>query len=333
MRKILLILPLLALVGAMASPYRSPEEKAEVLRKVRLRADSGDPEALYHLSQLYERGYDSIPGDSLLADSLLQRSAAAGYLPAQNYLGYQRIRAGKPDEGLQWLERAAIAGDPKAQSNIGYLLLEGKQVQPDDEKAAFWLRRASDAGVAAASSMLGDLYRDGRGVPQDSTEAAALYRAALDAGLTVAAYKLQALEAERWMTLSAPEQLDVALYLYPARAPQVAIPLLERLASGNDDIPAPFRARALALLGDACTRALGVAYDHDRSLRYYWESARLGYAPAQFVVSELLEIFPDALDPLTSLPPTADELRSAAAIGGVTTAAEATAMLFGNDLQ
>lgn len=333
MRKILLILPLLAMVGAMASPYRSPEEKAEALREVRLRADSGDPEAIYHLSQLYERGYDSIPADSLLADSLLQRSAAAGFLPAQNYLGYQRIRAGKPDEGLQWLERAAIAGDPKAQSNIGYLLLEGKQVQPDDEKAAFWLRRASDAGVAAASSMLGDLYRDGRGVPQDSIEAGRLYRAALDAGLTDAAYKLEDLEGERWLSLPPLGQLDMALYLYPSRAPQVAIPLLEHLASGNDDIPASIRARALALLGDACTRGLGLPYDHDLALRYYWESAQAGYAPAQFVVSELLEIFPDALSEFTDLPPSAGELRAAAAAAGITSAADATSALFGNDRQ
>lgn len=49
-------------------------------------------------------------------------------------------------------------------------------------------------------------------------------------------------------------------------------------------------------------------YDHELSLMYYWKSAELGYAPAQFVVGELLEIFPDALDSLTLNPPSADEL-------------------------
>lgn len=316
------------MAAAMASPFRSPEERAEALRDVRARADSGDSEALYHLSQLYERGYDSIPRDSLRADSLLARSAEAGYLPAQNYLGYSLIRSGHPDEGLRWLEQAAIAGDPKAQSNIGYMLLEGRQVEEDAGKAAFWLRRAADAGVAAAASMLGDLYRDGRGVPRDSLAAAALYRSAIDAGLVDAAFKLEALEGERWLSLTPQEQLQVALYLYPARAPQVAIPILERLASCSEDADPDVRARALALLGDAYTRALGVEYDHDLSLRYFWESAEAGYAPAEFVVAELLEIFPDALSALTAAPPSAEELRAAAAQAGVTSAAEATAMLF-----
>lgn len=340
MRKLLFILPLL-IAGMMLSAYRSPDEVRDALRELTEHADSGDSEAMYRLALVYENGYDTVPRDSVKFMQLLTRSAENAWLPAQNYLGYLLLQQGKGDEGLHWLERAAIAGDAKAQSNIGFLLLDDGNptseaiaslrsgIAPDNEKAAFWLERAAQSGVATASSMLGDLYRDGRGVAQDSLLAATCYYAAIDAGLADAAYKLEAMERKKWEAFSPQEQLQLALYLYTHRVPDLAIPLFSCLSdlSQAPAIPAEIRSSALALLGDAYTRALGVAYDHDRSLEYYWRAAEFGNAPAQFVISELLEIFPDALDSLSDNPPTAQQLRESAAQAGIHNAEEATIRL------
>ncbi len=323
MRRILYIFPLL--IAAVASAAFSPHGDGVTPRRdVETADDSVSPETMFRLSARYERGDDSIPADSARAMQLLYGAAEKGYLPACSYLGYRLLRLGHNKEGLEWIERAAVAGDAKAQSNLGFLLTEGKIVRRDYEKAAFWLRKGAESGSATAASMLGDLYRDGSGVPRDSAAAEECYMAAVDAGLADAAYKLEDMMSAKWASLPCDSQLALALYFYSGRAPGVAIPILERLAADGDDVSA----RAAALLGDAYTRALGVRYDHELSLMYYWKSAELGYAPAQFVVGELLEIFPDALDSLTLNPPSADELMRRAADGGINSAKEATEALF-----
>lgn len=328
---------------AMTAGSRTPEDTESMLRELSLRADSGDAEALYRMSAIYERGFDTIPRDSIRAVSLLRESAEKGWLPAQNYLGYTLIKNRRGEEGIHWLEQAAMSGDPKAQNNLGFLLLENDDnslakeagIATDNEKAAFWLERAAQAGSATASSMLGDLYRYGKGVTQDSVMAAAHYYAAIDAGLADAAYKLEHMEHERWRRLDPQQQLEIALYLYTHRAPELAVPIFKRIADESEETGADvnpetltaIRGDALALLGDAYTRGLGVGYDYDKSLDCYYRAALLGNAPAQFFISELLEIFPDILEPFTDLPISAQELRESAASAGINDAAEANRRL------
>lgn len=302
MRHLLPILMLaLAAIAFCQRPSRdySPEEIRRSVRDVASRAEMGDAEATFQLARLHERGYDSIPADSLRAIELYSKAADSGYLPALNYLGYKLIQSGKQKEamrGLSLLEQAAMAGDAKAQSNIGFLLIEGKNVEKDYEKAAFWLERAAQQGVAQASSMLGDLYRDGLGVERDSLQAASHYYAAIDAGLTDAAYKLQALDSARWKTLPPKEELETAEYFFTHRAPDIAIPLLEELAEEEIAEDTAVKGRALLLLGDAFARAQGVRYDFARSIDYYRRAAEAGNGEAEEILRELLEIFPDILD-------------------------------------
>lgn len=354
---IFIIIAIGVVAGFSRTPALNPEEVRLRVREVAGRAAEGDPEAIYQMATIYERGFDSIPRDSIKAVELYREAAGKGNLNSQNYLGYYLIKnAANPSdasEGLEWLEKAAIAGDPKAQSNIGFLLLGGNGVEQDYEKAAFWLERAAAAGVATASSMLGDLYRDGLGVARDSLQAEAHYYAAFDAGLADAAYKLEAMSASQWAQSSDEEQLATALHFYTRRAPQVAIPILVRLSDGDSgNIGATMdsladntvKARASALLGDAYTRGLGVAYNHEKSTEYYFKGALLGDSSAAFIISELLEIFPDALQDISSEMKKADQIRAGeindaelndpqywrtkAAESGVTSAEEAMRHLF-----
>ena len=295
------------------------------------RAEAGDPESLYTLATLHDRGFDSIPVDSLRSTELYRQAAEKGYLPAMNYLGYRLISGevaaiGKDvDEGLRWLEKAAFAGDSKAASNLGWLLLEGKYVEKDYDKAAYWLRKASDEGLVIAQSLLGDLYLEGKGVATDSLRADSLYREAFEKGLPDAAYKLEALHSERYDTLTAKDLVKEGRYFYLRSAPSIGVKLFYRAADFGD-------AEALAFLGDAYTRAIGVPYDHKLSLNYYMRAAMGGNPSAQFVIGELLEIFPDALEELKEEGldiPSDDPFYwfEKAAEGGVTDADTATKLL------
>lgn len=209
-----------------------------------------------------------------------------------NLLGYRLISEGEDArEGILWLEKAADAGDLKAASNLGWLLLQGEHVPRDVGKAVFWLGKAADGGLTIAQSLLGDLYRDGRGVPPDTLKADSLYRAAYERGFADAGYKLADLNKDRYAELSPEDAVREGKYYYYGFAPSEGVKLFYQAADAGN-------AEAMALLGDAYTRAVGVPYDHNLSLAYYCRAAIAGNPSAQFVLAELLEIFPDALDAL-----------------------------------
>ena len=83
---------------------------------------------------------------------------------------------------LQTWRPLADAGDPAAQTNIGFLYYEGKGVPQNYEEAIKWYTMAASKGYADASFNLGVAYYAGKGVARDATQALKWYRAAADAG-------------------------------------------------------------------------------------------------------------------------------------------------------
>ena len=57
--------------------------------------------------------------------------------------------------------RSPIAGDARAQSNIGAAFLEGRGVERDPAKAADWLRRAAEQGDVGGQRNLALCYYEG----------------------------------------------------------------------------------------------------------------------------------------------------------------------------
>ena len=103
---------------------------ANTLPELMRRAEKGDGEALYHLAMLYDSGCDTIRPDTARSTALYIRAAEAGNIEAQNYLGY-RLYKGEgaerdPEQALQWLETAAMAGSAKAASNLGFCPWRGR---------------------------------------------------------------------------------------------------------------------------------------------------------------------------------------------------------------
>lgn len=263
----------------------------------------------------------------------LRHRAEAGDVEAMNYLGYLLLSGNDSTavdipEGIKWLTRAAGSGDVKAASNLGWLLVKGEIVEQDLAKGIEWLSKSAEAGLPVANSILGDLYRDGEGMAPDTLAADSLYRKAFEGGLADAGYKLYALNAPRYEAMTPQEKVAEGKYYYLRYAPSEGVKLFYQAAEEGS-------ADALALLGDAYTRAIGVPYDHDLSLRYYAKAAEGGNASAQFVIGELLEIFPDALDGIEGADghPLSDDPQfwfTLAAAQGVEDALEASRRLLGN---
>lgn len=282
---------MLSLIGvAVASDEVTRERHA--VRQLVERAGEGDAKSLYHLATLHDTGYDSIPVDSAVSTALYRLSAEKGYAPAMNYLGYRYFNGDYVrqdiDSALYWMAKAAGLGDVKAASNLGYLLSHDDAVTRNYPQAVYWLTKAADAGLPVAQSLLADLLRQGLGAPKDTARAEALYTSAIEHGLQDAELKLLSMKGRGWESLAPDSAVALGRYYYTHRAPFIGVTLFENAAAhDNPD--------ALALLGDAYSRAVGVEYDHDKSVAYFLRAAQLGQPSAQFVIAELLDIFPDAL--------------------------------------
>ncbi|MDE6768364.1 MAG: sel1 repeat family protein [Muribaculaceae bacterium] len=323
-----LIYCIILLLGLATVPEISKQRLA--VREVAAKAVAGDPKALYDLAMLHDMGYDSIPVDSVRSTLLYRLSAEAGYAPAQNYLGFRYFNGEAVhqdvDSALYWMAKAAGNGDAKAANNLGYLLANSEKVTRDYPQAIYWLTKAADAGLPAGMSQLADLYRMGHGCTPDTARAEALYTRAIQAGLHDAELKLLAMKGNQWLALSPDSALSLGKYHYSHGAPVIAVTLFENVASYKDNECPPTSekevstdevnqtaaqaissncvvynaaTKALALLGDAYSRGLGVEYDHDRSVALFYEAALRGDPSAEFVIAELLDIFPDALDAIT----------------------------------
>lgn len=298
-------------------------------------ADTASAPMLYRLSGVFERGLYEMQPDSVYALTLLRRAAEKEYAPALNLLGFKLLRgegmAADTTAGLCLIERAADMGDPRSYNNLGWIYLQGEILPQNYEKAALWFTRAAEAGVPTAMAMLGDMHRDWLLQESDSlaiVRADSLYSAAIFSGLPDAQYKLLSLRKPYYATLPADTALQLGLKYYLHGGPAVGVELFRRAAELGS-------ARAEALLGDAYSRALGVGYDHRRSLLHFYRAALAGDPSAQFVIAELLDLFPDALAELPSeeLPPESERIADAeywyelAATAGIDNAEKASLLL------
>lgn len=339
------LIPLMLAVAATlgcAAWRPDPERAAVSLARVREAAARGDAEAMYRLGMLYDSGYDSIRPDTTRANEYYARAAEAGYAPAMGMLGFRLIRGEGVEadsaRGMALLRRGSDLGDARALNNLGWILAFAGESPAERTEGVRYLRRAADAGHPVALASLGRAAEEGVGMRRDTRRAAELYDSALQRGFAPAAAPLWRLREDSYSALPADSALALGRSFYLGAAPELGVALLGFAASKGS-------ADAMALLGDAAAKARGREYSHTDAVRYYYRAARAGCAPAQFILSELLESFPDALDDIVAddAPPEsydttadaapvphadADYWRYRARIGGVATAAAAEKMLY-----
>lgn len=176
---------------------------------------------------------------------------------------------------LRAIEDSAAAGVP------GYLGL---------------LRDSAEVGNREAMNFLGYLYWSGTGVPV-MRDSALVY---LENGVRLGDARAMAnlghivLHAAPGDPVEPDTALALDLLAEGARRRSIAAAreLADYYAIHSGDSAA---ARHLRLLGDLTSRGSLLPYSHKGSIRYYQRAAELGDTLAQRYVTELLEIFPDAL--------------------------------------
>ncbi|HET6629974.1 MAG TPA: tetratricopeptide repeat protein [Woeseiaceae bacterium] len=136
-----------------------------------------------------QRGFDlllgqGVPADPAAASGWFEKAAAAGRPVAQLQLGllYWDGNGVAEDAGraLRLFQQAAAQGLPSAQARVGWAYLTGTGVSVDFGTAHEWLAAAAHQGEPWALYLLAYLYRDGRGVPQDAGFADALDQRAME---------------------------------------------------------------------------------------------------------------------------------------------------------
>lgn len=338
MRKLFYIVLALFATGALAASSLTKRN----IREIASEAGSGNPEAMFLMSVIYEEGYDTVVPDTARSLSLLRRSAEAGYAPAQNYLGFLykegKLLSQSTDSALLWIRKAADSGNPKAAHNLAYMILNGEipgLVADGDSARSLakeYLRKASDAGRPQSMTLLADMLAEGGPLPPDTLAAKDLYEKAIAAGFRDAELRLLNMMGPRWTRICSAEALSEGLRYWNMGAPVIAVELLRTIGPSDPETPA-----AYALLGHAASRGLGMQYDHHLANEYFARAALAGDPAAKFILAETLEIFPDLLPTLLpeALPEQIEEmdpgsLRAAAAAAGITTAEQATRHITSN---
>ncbi len=132
--------------------------------------------------------------------TLLRRAADRGFAMAQYRLAklYERGEGVGVDLAVarQWTERAAAGGNRRAMHDLGVYFARGEGA-PLDEAAAFrWFRQAAELGVADSQYNLGVLYQQGRGVNASPSEALFWFLVASRQGDQDASARATALETQ-----------------------------------------------------------------------------------------------------------------------------------------
>ncbi|MDZ4690573.1 hypothetical protein [Terricaulis sp.] len=138
----------------------------------------------------------------------MEQAAQAGDLTAQYELALQRIAAGRTQDGVTMLRRAADRGFPMAQYRLAKLYERGEGVQTDLAVARQWTERAAGAGNRRAMHDLGVYFARGEGAPLDEAAAFRWFRQAAELGVADSQYNLGVLYQQgRGVNASASEAL------------------------------------------------------------------------------------------------------------------------------
>lgn len=89
----------------------------------------------------------------------------------QYEMGSSYYDKGNYQEAIKWYTRAAENGYLDAQSELGFMYLNGEGTVVNKIEAVKWLKMAGEKGDALAQQTLGYLYKNGDGVPRDEKEA------------------------------------------------------------------------------------------------------------------------------------------------------------------
>lgn len=125
----------------------------------------------------------------------LEKAADAGDPTAQFELGalHHDGEEGVPKDlalARQLFEKAAVQGEVRSQFNLGVMYYQGEGIPQDYAKAREWFTKASDKGSDRAQFNLGVMYYRGEGMDKDLAKAMDLFTKAARQGFAEAQFNL-----------------------------------------------------------------------------------------------------------------------------------------------
>jgi len=206
-------------VGIADEVYGGPNEAAaeEVFEGILKQVPHGW--SMFSLATILSKRHSAGSSDADVrglrrALSLYQQAAEQGVAPAcLNVSNMHMLGVGTPVDkakGMQWLVKAARAGDPIAQVQLGSRLTRGDDVGRDEGKGFRLFERAAQTGRPTSLYNVGVAYLAGQGVEKDAQKAVRYFKEAADTGFMPAKVNL-ALMHERGEGV--PQDLDRAMLL------------------------------------------------------------------------------------------------------------------------
>lgn len=117
-----------------------------------------------YLTEIKPEGSVTLHIDTELGKKWLLGSALQGNASAQYELGIMETNR------IEWLQKSAEAGYGPAQSALGERYFNGQGVAQSDQEAFKWFLKAAGNGQREAQRSLATLYKTGRGVPRNFRE-------------------------------------------------------------------------------------------------------------------------------------------------------------------
>ncbi|WP_062229299.1 tetratricopeptide repeat protein [Aureimonas frigidaquae] len=219
-------------------------QKVEAFEALRFAADKGHAGARWKLGQMYASG-DGVPENDYEAFQMFERiirdqeddtatSPNAAYVSSALVALADYFRKGipgtpvaaDPAQARALLSHAAsYFGDPRAQFELGRMLVAGEGGKPNARQGARWLKLASHKGYSRAEALLGYLIFDGKAIairPEPVRGLAMLTRAMRDATAEEREW-IRPLQEEAF-SLSDEEQRRTALAFSQADGPLIDLP-------------------------------------------------------------------------------------------------------------
>lgn len=119
-------------------------------------ADKGDADAEFNLGQAYRLGR-GVPTNLAVAKTWFERAANQSHVDAETTLGLLLFQNGAQSEGLNWLKKAALQGEPRALLVYGTALVNGDGVTQDPVLGYAYVSRAAAQGLGPARQTLAQL--------------------------------------------------------------------------------------------------------------------------------------------------------------------------------
>lgn len=197
---------------------------------IRTAAEHGTVQDEIALADAYFMGR-GVPQDVKLAAFWYEKAAGAGDPMAQNQIGYfYESGLGVPVDGARaahWFQLAAAGGYLEAKVNLAVAYLWGVGVPANSQLAEQLMREAAGKGSGDASTYLGDMYFYGFGVAQDKIVAEGWYEKGVKRHNCLAGFRLGTILSS---PANHPPDIQRSVALYRESASAGFVPAMHSLA-------------------------------------------------------------------------------------------------------